>query len=170
MSPTLTPFAMPPPMPSNKSAPSPRSSTVRASRNSVHLRDKPLDEFLNCIRIKTRGLYNLLIAVPPARLKALHVISSVLGNSGMRGQTDYTFANAWLDEAVQHIQTAHPHLHCLSLGYSVWADTGMGKRLGALDTLRSVGVTPIGLQEGVAAYRQLLKRSNPAQGSSSRGG
>jgi enediyne polyketide synthase len=120
------------------------------------LRDKPLDEFLNCIRIKTRGLYNLLTAVPPARLRALHVISSVLGNSGMRGQTDYTFANAWLDEAVRQIQTAHPHLHCLSLGYSVWADTGLGKRIGALETLRVVGVTPIGLQEGVAAYRRLV--------------
>ena len=125
------------------------------------LRDKPLDEFLNCIRIKTRGLYNLLTAVPPARLKALHVISSVLGNSGMRGQTDYTFANAWLDETVRQIQTAHPHLHCLSLGYSVWADTGLGKRIGALETLRSVGVTPIGLEEGVAAYRQLLTTRLP---------
>jgi enediyne polyketide synthase len=120
------------------------------------LRDKPLDEFLICVRIKTRGLYNLLTAVPPARLKALHVISSVLGNSGMRGQTDYTFANAWLDEAVRQIQTTHPHLHCLSLGYSVWADTGLGKRIGALNTLRAVGVTPISLSEGVAAYRQLL--------------
>ena len=120
------------------------------------LRDKPLEEFLHCIRIKTRGLYNLLTAVPPAGLKALHVISSVLGNSGMRGQTDYTFANAWLDETVRQIQTTHPHVHCLSLGYSVWADTGLGKRLGALETLRAVGVTPIGLREGVAAYRTLL--------------
>jgi enediyne polyketide synthase len=124
------------------------------------LRDKPLDEFLNCIRIKTRGLYNLLTAVPPARLKALHVISSVLGNSGMRGQTDYTFANAWLDETVRQIQTAHPHVHCLSLGYSVWADTGLGKRIGALETLRAVGVTPIGLEEGIAAYRRLLTARN----------
>jgi enediyne polyketide synthase len=122
------------------------------------LRDKPLDEFLNCLRIKTRGLYNLLSAVPPARLKALHVISSVLGNSGMRGQTDYTFANAWLDEAVRQIQAAHPAIHCLSLGYSVWADAGLGMRIGALDTLRAAGVTPISLPEGVAAYRQLLNR------------
>jgi enediyne polyketide synthase len=120
------------------------------------LRDKPLDEILTCIRIKTRGLHNLLAAVPPARLKALHVISSVLGNSGMRGQTDYTFANAWLDETVRQIHAAYPAIHCLSLGYSVWADTGLGKRSGALDTLRAFGVTPIGLEEGVAAYRHLL--------------
>ena len=39
-------------------------------------RDKELDEFLRCIRVKARGLYNLLSAVPPSRLKALHVISS----------------------------------------------------------------------------------------------
>ena len=65
------------------------------------------------------------------RTFASPVISSVLGNCGMRGQTDYTFANAWLDEAVRQIQSAHPGIQCLSLGYSVWADTGLGKRLGS---------------------------------------
>ena len=92
-------------------------------------RDKTLEDFLRCIRIKARGLYNLLTVVPPSRLKVLHVTSSVLGNTGMRGQTDYTFANAWLDEAVRSVKAAHPHIHCLSLGYSVWAETGLGKRL-----------------------------------------
>lgn len=122
-------------------------------------RDKPLDDFLHCIRIKARGLYNLLAVVPVARLKALHVISSVLGNTGMRGQVDYTFANAWLDGAVRTIKAAHPQIHCLSLGYSVWAETGLGHKIGALDSLRAVGVTAINVKEGVAAYRRLLENS-----------
>lgn len=122
------------------------------------IRDKPIEEFLRCIRIKARGLYNLLAAVPPARLKALHVISSVLGNSGMRGQVDYAFANAWLDGAVRSFKADHPECHCLSLGYSVWAGTGLGRKIGALDSLRAVGVTPIEIETGVAAYRALLDR------------
>ena len=119
-------------------------------------REKLLDDFLRCIRIKARGLYNLLAAVPPVRLKMLHATSSVLGNTGMRGQTDYTFANAWLDEAVRSVKAAHPHIHCLSLGYSVWAETGLGKKIGALESLRAVGVTPVSVKEGVSAYRHLL--------------
>ena len=120
------------------------------------LREKTRDEFLRCLRIKARGLFNLLAAVPPARLKALHVISSVLGSTGMRGQTDYTFANAWLDEAVRRLQSVHPRLHCLSLGYSVWAETGLGQQAGVVDSLRSAGITPVSIAQGVAAYRRLL--------------
>ena len=120
-------------------------------------RDKELDEFLRCVRIKARGLYNLLAAVPPARLKALHVISSVLGKTGMRGQADYALANAWLDGAVRSVKAAHPRVHCLSLGYTAWAETGLARRVGALDSLRSIGVTPVSVQEGIAAYLELVQ-------------
>jgi enediyne polyketide synthase len=120
-------------------------------------RDKELDEFLRCVRIKARGLYNLLAAVPPARLKALHVISSVLGKTGMRGQADYALANAWLDGAVRSVKAAHPQVHCLSLGYTAWAETGLARRVGALDSLRSIGVTPVSVQEGIAAYLELVQ-------------
>lgn len=81
---------------------------------------------------KAAGLYHLLQSVPPSRLKLLHAVSSVLGKTGMRGQTDYTLANAWLDGAVRSVKAAHPHIHCLTLGYSVWGDTGSG-------TPRSIG-------------------------------
>ncbi len=120
-------------------------------------RDKELDEFLRCVRIKARGLYNLLNAVPPARLKALHVISSVLGKTGMRGQADYALANAWLDGAVRTVKSAHPRVHCLSLGYTAWAGTGLAQRVGTLDSLRSIGVMPVSVQEGVAAYLELVE-------------
>jgi len=120
-------------------------------------RDKELDEFLRCIRIKAHGLYNLLAAVPPARLRALHVISSVLGRTGMRGQADYALANAWLDGAVRSVKAAHPQVHCLSLGYTAWAETGLARRVGALDSLRSIGVTPVSVQEGIAAYLELIQ-------------
>ena len=125
-----------------------------------HLRafhEKELGEFLQCLRVKARGLYNLLTAVSPARLKALHVISSVLGKTGMRGQADYTLANAWLASAVRAVKAAHPHVHCLSLGYTAWAETGLARRFGVVESLRSLGVRPITVAEGVAAYLELLE-------------
>jgi enediyne polyketide synthase len=123
-------------------------------------REKELEEFLQCVRIKARGLYNLLVAVQPSRLKAVHVVSSVLGKTGMHGQADYALANAWLDGAVRALKAVHPAIHCLSLGYTAWAETGLAQRVGVLDSLRSIGVTPISVEQGVAAY---LNRLGPAQ-------
>jgi len=121
------------------------------------LRDADARTSAHAVRVKARGLYNVLAALPPARLKAVHVISSVLGTTGMPGQTDYTFANAWLNGALRSLETSHPHLHCLALGYSVWSETGLGKKLGAVAALTSLGITPIGTREGVDAYLRLLE-------------
>lgn len=115
------------------------------------------DDYLRCIRVKTRGLYNLLSATRRRRLKAVHAISSVLGRTGMSGQTDYAFANAWLDGAIRSVMTAQPHLHCLSLGYSVWSETGLGERLGVVDSLTRRGIKPITIKEGVEAYIDLVR-------------
>jgi NAD(P)-dependent dehydrogenase (short-subunit alcohol dehydrogenase family)/acyl-CoA thioesterase FadM len=125
-------------------------------------RDKPFDEFLHCVRVKARGLYNLLRVAPPGGLKALHVITSVLGHTGMRGQTDYTFANAWLDEAVRGVKARHPTVHCMSLGYSVWSGTGLGHKADLVDGLRSMGVAAISIAEGVAIYGSLLEQTGEA--------
>jgi len=120
-------------------------------------RDMELESYRRGIRVKARGLYNLLATVPPQRLKAVHVTSSVLGKTGMQGQADYTFANAWLDGAVSAVAAAYPHLHYLSLGYSVWAETGLGKRLGTLDSLTLLGVTAMSTQDRVSSYLDLLQ-------------
>jgi enediyne polyketide synthase len=119
-------------------------------------REKDFEEFLRCVRVKARGLANLLSATQAARLKAVHVISSVLGKTGMRGQADYALANAWLDGAVRAFKAAHPSIHCLALGYTAWTGTGLAQRLGALDSLHSLGVRPLTVEQGVAAYLERL--------------
>lgn len=126
--------------------------------NLHRFRDMSLDSCLQCIRVKARGLYNLLSAVSPDLLKALHVISSVLGKTGMRSQADYALANAWLDGALRSVSSFYPQLRCLSLGYSLWAETGMSKKLGLLiDLLPSMGLTVISVKDGVKAYLDLVR-------------
>ncbi|MBD3334099.1 MAG: SDR family NAD(P)-dependent oxidoreductase, partial [Candidatus Eisenbacteria bacterium] len=120
-----------------------------------YFRDKPPDEFLHCVRVKAAGFYNLLQAAPPQQLKAVHVVSSVLGWTGMRQQVDYTYANAWLDGAIRDLAERYPHIHSLSVGYSIWSETGLGQKIGALDALTRVGVTAIPVAQGVAAYLEL---------------
>ena len=123
--------------------------------------DMDLDEYLRCIRIKAAGLYNLLSAVPPGRLKALHVISSVLGRTGMFRQADYTFANAWLDGATRSVLQRFPKIHAFSIGYTVWEETGIGAKSGSLEMLQTVGVTPLPKQDGIAAYLNLATHRHP---------
>ncbi len=120
------------------------------------LQDMKRESFMKTIRVKAGGLYHLLKVVPPLQLTALHVVSSVLGKTGMRGQADYTFANAWLDGALELAKAENPMLHCLSLGYSVWADVGLGMKLGAVDSLRHAGVTPMDAKTGIDSYLRLL--------------
>ncbi len=125
------------------------------------LSEARFEDHLRCVRTKAVGLTHVLAHASPARLKALHVISSVLGRTGMARQADYAFANAWLDGAVAELSAAYPHLHALSLAYTVWAETGMGARLGALEGLRGLGVAALDDAQGEALYRVLL-RGRPA--------
>ncbi len=124
-------------------------------------REMKQESYLQCIRVKATGLYNLLAAVPPKRLKALHVISSVLGRTGMFRQADYTFANAWLDAATLAVTCTYPKLHGFSLGYSVWEETGIGAKSGSLKMLRKVGVTPVSIAQGIEAYLNLASQQQP---------
>jgi enediyne polyketide synthase len=117
-----------------------------------------LKDFLRSIRIKAGGLHNILLALDTQELRALHVISSILGKTGMKGQADYTFANAWLDHAVIALKNRFPNIQCLSIGYSIWKETGLGKKLGAVESLSKIGISAIGTEEGVASYLELASR------------
>ncbi|MBK9266453.1 MAG: SDR family NAD(P)-dependent oxidoreductase [Polyangiaceae bacterium] len=118
-------------------------------------------EFMRCFRVKAQGLWNILHGVDLTRLKMLHVISSIIGKMGMHGQADYAYANAWLDEAVRDLAYAYPKLHCLTLGYSVWKGTGIGHKLGVVESLERRGVSAISVEQGVAAYLQLMSAPHP---------
>ncbi len=120
-------------------------------------------EFVRCVRVKALGLRNLLASLPPKRLRAVHVVSSVAGSTGMARQADYAFANAWLDGAAVEIGRSHPGLNAVSIAYSVWRNIGMGEDLGAVDLLASMGVTSISPEAGAAAYRDLLDTTTAAR-------
>jgi len=112
--------------------------------------------YLKCFRIKTTGLYNLLTSVPLKQLKHLHVISSVLGRTGMMRQADYALSNAWLDGAVKAVLAKRPELHGFSIGYSAWEETGIATKSGSLQMLRNIGTTAVKTAEGTAAYLDLV--------------
>lgn len=119
--------------------------------------DMDEESFLRCVRIKATGLHYLLSAVDLQRLKAVHLVSSVLGKTGMRSQADYTYANAWLDGAARGLQEHLSHAHVMTLGYTVWGETGLGLKLESFEFLRKLGVTTLSSEEGVRAYVDLVR-------------
>jgi enediyne polyketide synthase len=112
---------------------------------------------------KITGLENILSNIDPERLTTLVTFGSFIARSGMPGEADYAFANAALGQMVEAWQASHPHCSCLNLEWSVWAGTGMGQRLGVIDSLKHRGIHPITVDEGVRFLQAALQhRDLPA--------
>ncbi len=123
-----------------------------------------LDEegFRRTLAPKTAGLRNVLAAIDPARLRLLVAFGSIIARTGLPGEADYAVANEQLARATERFAHAHPGCRCLALEWSVWAGTGMGERLGTVETLRAQGIAPIPIDAGIAMLRELLSRPLPS--------
>jgi len=112
--------------------------------------------FRRTLATKITGLETVLAATDPAALRLLVTFGSIIGRAGLRGEADYATANDWLTDLTYRFQEEYPDCRCLALEWSVWAGTGMGERLGVLESLMREGIQPIPLDDGVAMLRQLL--------------
>lgn len=108
------------------------------------------------LRPKVEGALNLLAAIDPERLRLFVAFGSIIARTGMAGEADYGLANEWLTRLTERWQAEHPHCRCLAVEWSVWSSVGMGARLGTLDSLTRLGVSPIAPEQGVGALRRLL--------------
>ncbi|MGI8665207.1 MAG: SDR family NAD(P)-dependent oxidoreductase [Jatrophihabitans sp.] len=121
-----------------------------------------LDEssFRSTLATKITGLETVLAATDPATLRLLVTFGSIIGRAGLRGEADYATANDWLTDFTYQIQDQYPNCRCLALEWSVWSGTGMGERLGVLESLMRDGIRPIPTNDGVAMLRQLLSEAD----------
>jgi len=115
---------------------------------------------------KLEGLESILTAVDAANIKVLVGFGSLIAHTGLAGEAHYALANAYMASrmAVWADEPAHrrrPPRH-LCLDWSVWSGAGMGERLGVLDRFTAMGVDPIGLGDGLAAFERLLCESDHA--------
>jgi len=114
------------------------------------------DAFRQTVATKVDGLRAVLAAVDPDRLRLLVSFSSIIGRAGLRGEAHYATANQWLTELTEQVRAERPDCRCLSLEWSVWSGTGMGERLGVLESLMREGVSPIPMDDGIAMLHTLL--------------
>lgn len=107
---------------------------------------------------KVDGLRHLLAAVQPEQLQLVATFGSIIGRTGLNGEAHYALANAAQTALIEQFQAAHPTCRCLNVEWSIWAEVGMGARLGRIDILAHNGITPIAPAVGVVTWLRLLAR------------
>jgi len=103
--------------------------------------------------VKLVGLRNLLDAVNVEHLRLLVSYASIIGRAGLHGEAHYAAANERLTALTEQFAEHNPHVRTRSLEWSVWEGTGMGVRLGVLESLRRSGIVPLPI---AAALRALI--------------
>lgn len=118
-------------------------------------------ELLQIVQPKMVGLINLLKVVELSQVKLLVGFSSVIARSGMPGNSDYAYANEWMNRVISRVGAIYPQMQCLSYNFSVWADVGMGARLSSVELLKSKGIDAIPVKEGVRRFADMLPKHWP---------
>ena len=133
-----------------------------AGINKPHrVEDVSWENFRQVLAPKMLGFAHFLRILPLAKLKTVITFSSVIAKSGMAGNSDYAYANEWVNGAIRWLQNSYPSMVCRSFNYSVWADIGMGVRLSSLEGLRRLGIDPIPAAEGARRFVDLMHRRWP---------
>ncbi len=129
------------------------------------LADLDEEALMRTLAPKVAGFFHVLAAVDPGRLRLLVTFGSIIARIGLPGEADYAVANEWLARATENVAPDLPACRCLALEWSVWSGTGMGERLGTLESLRAQGIAAIPAETGLAMLRELICRPRPTDGS-----
>jgi enediyne polyketide synthase len=134
---------------------------IRGLLHGAGLNDPRLIGEVSCATLrrtvwpKVDGLRRLLEAVGE-QLRLVVGFGSIIGRTGLPGQSEYCIANDWMRHDLEAWAARSPDCRAHLLEWSLWSDVGMGERLGVVDRLHSQGVVPIQPDAGVAAMLAVL--------------
>ena len=111
---------------------------------------------------KVLGFLNLGRALDERPPKLIAALSSIIGVTGMPGNSWYAFSNEALNLSLQSFRASHPGTHVVALAYSVWSEVGMGARLGSVKHLAKMGISAIAPTSGVAHFMDAVLKQSPA--------
>jgi acyl transferase domain-containing protein/NAD(P)-dependent dehydrogenase (short-subunit alcohol dehydrogenase family)/acyl carrier protein/phosphopantetheinyl transferase len=111
----------------------------------------PSNEALKEISPKLFGAINLINSIFNNPLKAFIGLTSIIGVTGMQGNSWYAFSNEALDLLLRNLKQK-TGIETLTLAYSVWDEVGMGARMGSTKTLAKMGIGSISPSEGIAEF------------------
>ncbi len=122
-----------------------------------------LDEAISEIAPKLLGAINICETLKASPPKLFVGFSSIIGVTGMMGNAWYGFSNEILNLFLQGFASCTGITEVLSLAFSIWDEVGMGKRMGSLAVLSSMGIHPIPRNKGVAHFMQLVEKDPGAK-------
>ncbi|MEV0700920.1 SDR family NAD(P)-dependent oxidoreductase [Saccharopolyspora sp. NPDC050389] len=105
---------------------------------------------------KIAGAINLMRASEEMPIKLFVGVSSIIGVTGMPGNSWYALGNQMLDSVVREFADHRKDCAAASIAYSVWGETGMGARMGSVDQLAKMGVGSIPTADGVRHFLRLI--------------
>lgn len=113
-------------------------------------------EALREVSPKLLGAAHLCAALAEAPPKIFVGLTSIIGVTGMPGNAWYGFSNEALDLMLRRFGAEHPRTSILSVAFSVWAETGMGARMGSVHGLAKMGIGAIPPAEGAGRFVKLF--------------
>lgn len=105
---------------------------------------------------KLYGLDTMLSCVDRDGLRLVVTFGSIIGRTGLSGESSYAVANEAMARRVAELAGQLPGCRCLNIEWSVWANVGMGERLGVLDALIRGGLDPVPTDRGTDTLLRLL--------------
>lgn len=110
---------------------------------------------------KLQGLLTLCHYFNGRPPKLMLAMTSIIGVTGMAGNAWYAYANDACARLLGQFQRQHPGCQVAALAYSVWAQLGMGARMGSTDHLAKMGINAIAPDLGVEAFMAACLRQLP---------
>ncbi len=137
------------------------------NRDAYILR-KTREEMAEVLAAKVYGALNADLATRDENLDFFVFFSSVAGVLGNVGQSDYAYANHFLDsfaERRNNLERAQQRTgRTLSIDWPLWAEGGMGIPHDAVALLeRRTGIAPLPVRDGIQYWEDFL-RSDEVQG------
>jgi enediyne polyketide synthase len=109
------------------------------------------EEALDEISPKILGGMNLSDALRDNNLKCFIAFTSIIGITGMPGNSWYAFSNENLDLFLREIGKRH-RCRVRTVAYSVWDEVGMGARMGSNKVLAKMGIGSISPALGIEQF------------------
>lgn len=118
---------------------------------------KSEEEFLTVLAPKVSGVVNLDEASKNVKLDFMVYFSSVSGNLGNSGQTDYASANAFMnvyaDRRSQEVKAGRCYGRTLSISWPLWENGGMAVDQSFMDMLwEKEGFGALNTEDGIKAF------------------
>ncbi|MDA8242428.1 MAG: SDR family NAD(P)-dependent oxidoreductase [Nitrospiraceae bacterium] len=114
-----------------------------------------LEEACEEISPKVLGAINILNALGSSATKLVVAFGSIIGVTGMAGNAWYGFSNEVLNLLLQQFKGLNPAAEVITCAFSIWAEIGMGAKMGSIAFLSKMGIRAIPKEKGIDHFMQL---------------